>query len=458
MYKFGEGPNALQNWIYEYCSKGYSKCLYCYWLNKYQKIDKKDIYNRIIDKYFCAKYPNSIPEDIIEIPYPEEIWNQDFTTFELDYSNHSLCEYYKEYRFDFLDVLKKEYNKSGDEYKTDIPDWLPKTTSKISSQIKDLINERNKEYNYKLKSTIFGIAVGDALGFPYQFKNRRILKEHLATTMEASRRHEAGTYSDDTSMTLCLLASLRENNWGLSRKDIASKFVDWIDKGYMSCEGYAIDIGRTTRKALLRIYNDAPEDLWGSLSINECGNGSLMRTSPLIFYYRKHCITDPYEVCKSVSSITHAHDICSFACYIYVLYGLKLLDNPHNEDKQLIFKSIYKEIIEKVNELDSTVKEAYWRFLNYNKFISLEEYEIESSGYVVDSLEAALWCFLTTNNYKDCILKAVNLGGDTDTIAAIAGGLAGLYYGYDNIPEEWIDVLKNKEVIYSLCKNANIIE
>ena len=117
-----------------------------------------------------------------------------------------------------------------------------------------------------------------------------------------------------------------------------------------------------------------------------------------------------------------------------------------------------KEIIEKANELDSTVKEAYWRFLNYNKFISLEEYEIESSGYVVDSLEAALWCFLTTNNYKDCILKAVNLGEDTDTIAAIAGGLAGLYYGYDNIPEEWIDVLKNKEVIYSLCKNANIIK
>ena len=141
MYKFGEGPNALQNWIYEYCSKGYSKCLYCYWLNKYQKIDKKDIYNRIVDKYFCAKYPNGIPENILEISYPENIKNK------LDYSNHSLCEYYKEYRFDFLNVLKKEYNKSGDEYKTDIPDWLPKTTSKISSQIKDLINEQNKEYN-----------------------------------------------------------------------------------------------------------------------------------------------------------------------------------------------------------------------------------------------------------------------------------------------------------------------
>ena len=210
-----------------------------------------------------------------------------------------------------------------------------------------------------MKSAILGTAVGDALGFPCQFKNRKILKEHPSTTIISSKNHETGTYSDDTSITLCLLASMVENNWELNRKDIANKFIAWLKDGYMSCEGYAIDIGRTTRKASLRIYNSAPGDLWCSQRINECVNGSLMRTTPLIFYCKKHGISDPYEVCKQVSSITHAHDICSFACYVYVLYALKLLDNPHNESKLSIFKSIYKEITNKAESLNPSVKEVY---------------------------------------------------------------------------------------------------
>lgn len=154
------------------------------------------------------------------------------------------------------------------------------------------------------------------------------------------------------------------------------------------------------------------------------GNGSLMRILPLAFIPN---ISD--DEIKEVSAITHAHDISKEACVIYVriaqglIKGIKLSEIiPKLVDNE----SIYKRLI----IMDSILED-----------------EIKSTGYVVDTLEASIWCILHTDNYKDCVLKAVNLGGDTDTIAAIAGGLAGIIYGYSNIPVEWVNNLQAKNII-----------
>ena len=118
IYKFGEGPDILQKWIYEYNRYGYSKCLYCYWLKKLEKIDKKDIYDTENKKFFCHYYPNGIPDNILDTCYPEYM-NDGIS---LDYSNHSLCEYYKEYRFDFLQTLRKDHEKYGDNINENLPE------------------------------------------------------------------------------------------------------------------------------------------------------------------------------------------------------------------------------------------------------------------------------------------------------------------------------------------------
>ena len=160
------------------------------------------------------------------------------------------------------------------------------------------------------------------------------------------------------------------------------------------------------------------------------GNGSLMRILPLAF-------TDCDDIMiDAVSSLTHAHEISKIACRIYVHTARKLLKG---EELETI--------------LDAMAHEPLFERLPLLK--TLERNEIKSTGYVVDTLEAALWCILHSNSYRECILLAVNLGEDTDTVAAVAGGLAGIIYGVDGengIPEDWIIKIERKEWITELCK------
>ena len=162
----------------------------------------------------------------------------------------------------------------------------------------------------------------------------------------------------------------------------------------------------------------------GEHDIYSNGNGSLMRILPLAF-------TDAnFNDVDNVSSITHAHAISKEACRIYVTIARKLLE-----------KQDLKSILE-----DLTVSDDYQRIKNLDK---VKEDRIQSSGYVVHTLEASLWCLLNTDSYRDAVIKAVNLGDDTDTTGAVTGGLAGIIYGFDAIPKEWIDILQNKELIDS---------
>ena len=303
----------------------------------------------------------------------------------------------------------------------------------------------------KLLSMIMGVALGDALGLPAQFYERKVLDKYPITKMEAGEEGASGTYSDDTAMTLCTLASLVENNWKLNLHDIMARFINWYGHGYMAVKNITIDVGIATRKAIQRAYDGVPLDQCGGFGKWDCGNGSLMRISPLIFYFYKNSEADILKTTGEVSALTHAHDRCKMCCYIYVKLGLVLLNNA-NADKKELFKTAMKELVPELHKKFSASDVMLLnRLYDIDTFVKTNRDDIKSSGYVIDTLEASLWCFLTTNNFKDCILTAVNLGDDADTVAAIAGALAGLYYGYEAIPNEWIEQLLGKENIYKLC-------
>ena len=162
-----------------------------------------------------------------------------------------------------------------------------------------------------------------------------------------------------------------------------------------------------------------------------------------------------------VSCLTHAHPRSQIGCGFYTRFLASILQNKGQnslldimkESAKCTFKHYEQGIYPKV--MTEELK-AYERLHEIESFAGLSEDNIHSTGYVVHTLEAAIWCFITTNNYKDCVLKAVNLGGDTDTIGAVAGGLAGCYYGYENIPKDWLAVIKKREWIEELCNKMQM--
>mgnify|MGYP003375785737 FL=1 len=213
-------------------------------------------------------------------------------------------------------------------------------------------------------------------------------------------------------------------------------------------------MGKTTREALGRYAGGtAPLDC-GAVSEWENGNGLLMRILPLALYlYRLYAPApmnwdDVLPVIHNVSKLTHAHPISLIACGLYCCIAYQLLSGA------ALNEGIWEGITCMKTRYSRYPEYAAWldRFsrVDADILLSLTEDAIESDGYVLHTLEAVLWCLLHTNSYRDCVLKAVNLGSDTDTVAAIAGGLAGIFYGEDAIPREWLDVLVKLEAIRAL--------
>ena len=309
-------------------------------------------------------------------------------------------------------------------------------------------------FKINLWCAICGVAIGDALGVPAEFKSRKTLAQNPVTDMIEGYRPK-GTYSDDTAMTLCTLASLQENNWNLNPYDIMGRFLRWVDEGYMAVDGDVFDVGVTTRRAIARFKNKIPLEKCGSTNFYECGNGSLMRIMPIVFYLQKHPEADVYETVKLISSLTHAHDVCIVGCYIYVRLCLAILNNKTLAGKRKLFVRELSKIKDEIScRVDKKWVDLYARIFDFKNFRKLKAKDIKSDGYIVSSLEAALWCFLTTKDYRTCVLKAINLGSDSDTTAAIAGGIAGLYHGpLGDVPlceNEWYMALRNREVIDEL--------
>jgi ADP-ribosylglycohydrolase len=253
-----------------------------------------------------------------------------------------------------------------------------------------------------------------------------------------------GTWSDDTSLALCLADSLSR---GFAPDDIARNFVKWYDDGAFTARGEVFDIGISTAKAINRLKAGVAPEKAGCTGVGENGNGSLMRIAPLVFYLAGKPEAERFSITRAVSSITHAHAWSVAACYIYLEYLLKL---PGGTDKAAAYAKLQNRFRDGSTFITDDTLDKFAQLLR-NDIRALSESAIRSGGFVIDTLEAAFWCFLTTDSYRDAVLKAVNLGEDTDTTAAVTGALAGLAYGLDAIPAEWLETLAASEDIRRLA-------
>ncbi|WP_371878201.1 ADP-ribosylglycohydrolase family protein [Flavobacterium sp. DG2-3] len=302
----------------------------------------------------------------------------------------------------------------------------------------------------KIQSGLLGVAIGDALGVPVEFKSRAYLKENPVTEMFGFGTHHQplGTWSDDSSLAFCLAESLSK---GFDLNDIAKNFVRWYNADLWTPHGKVFDIGIATTHAILNISKGHQPDLCGGFSEQDNGNGSLMRILPLVFYLQNEKDVEViYQKVKAVSSITHAHFRSVFACFIYVIYCLEILKEKDKFDAYKGMQNVLSNFLEnksfnpqEIQLFDKVLKTDISKY---------DESEIQSSGYVLHSLEASIWCFLNSDSYEETVLKAVNLGEDTDTTGAIAGGLAGVYYGIDGIPKKWIENLVRVDDIKDLAE------
>lgn len=298
-----------------------------------------------------------------------------------------------------------------------------------------------------VKGAIFGLAVADALGVPVEFESREKLRENPVDKMLGFGSHDVpkGTWSDDTSMALCTLNSIAQKG-KIDLEDNILEFSKWAEDGYMTPHGEMFDIGRTTLTSLRNYWECKDVYTCGGKSEYDNGNGSLMRIIPVSLFNhlknlsQKESIQNVHEV----SALTHAHERALIACGIYDFLVRELIKCPN---KEFINSALKK--AEKYYKDYNGIK--HYKRIFDEKFIDTDISLINSSGYVVDTLEAAIWSLLNTDSYKECVLKAVNLGEDTDTIGAVAGGLAGILYGYNSIPKEWINTLVKNDMISNLC-------
>jgi len=307
----------------------------------------------------------------------------------------------------------------------------------------------------KIKAVMLGHAVGDALGVPAEFCEREELDEDPVTDMigYGTYPYPAGCWSDDTSMSLAALDSLASGKLDLD--DIMVKLGEWYYDDEYTPTGEMFDVGNTCSCAIENYFtHHKTVDECGLDSERSNGNGSLMRIHPFVLFGQSKLLMKSEEgywlwmgLIKKASALTHAHARSVMGCYIYG-YCLSFLL------KEATRESLIAGIKFAGEDLDYLPEFEHYKRIFRDDFDKLERNEIRSSGYVVDTLEAALWCVLTTESYKDCVLKAVNLGDDTDTVAAIAGGLAGALYGYDAIPKEWLDTLKRRDYIEEMCAKA----
>ena len=306
---------------------------------------------------------------------------------------------------------------------------------------------------------IMGVVVGDALGCPVQFESREEVARHPVTGMRGYGTFNLpeGSWTDDSSLTIALLESIRRAG-KIDLDDIMGNFMKWLYDGEFTPYGESYDIGRGTMQAINRYKKNRKAKKCGGDEEWNNGNGSLMRIMPACLYCSvmessgMYSDRDAIDVIHSVGGLTHAHIRSNIACGLYFFMA-----------KYILFRegSLQERIQEGLTQgfafyesylADKENLHYYDRLKDLEAFKSLPADKIKSTGYVVDALEAAVWSLITTDSFDQALLKAVNLGDDTDTVGAIAGGLAGLYYGYDSIPEDWLSAIKRREWIEEMCE------
>jgi len=313
-------------------------------------------------------------------------------------------------------------------------------------------NHYLKESNL-VEDALLGFAVGDAFGVPVESLDRCDIRSLNLNEMVGSGAHNVpkGAWSDDTSMIISSMDSIINNN-GINYEDIMNNFIKWLDNGEFTSIDKTFGVGSTVLKSLTNYKNT--KDVLNSGCKDEIynGNGSLMRILPFSLFCIINGLDDEEtkEIINTASSLTHAHDISKMGCYIYTEF-LRCIINTKDKYKA------YEYILTKdYTSYGVHANDVYSRLLNED-FLDLEDDEIKSTGYVVDTLEAVLFSILNTRSYRNSILTAVNLGGDTDTIAALTGSISGILYSSKTIPNEWFNCLLKKEYLINLANKFNDI-
>ncbi len=296
---------------------------------------------------------------------------------------------------------------------------------------------------------LWGAVVGDALGVPVEFQTRDEVQANPVRDMRGGGTYgqPRGTWSDDSSLLLCTVEGLID---GFDMGRLAKLFRSWLDSGHWTPWGEAFDVGVTTSQAIARLSRGIDPEQAGIDNENSNGNGSLMRILPVALRFGSYSAPEMVSYAHRASSLTHRHRRSQIACGIYSLLARSLMSGlgPANA-----YENAIRESHANYHETpDSSELTKFERVLS-GRIGQLPESAIESSGYVLHTLEASIWSLLTTNSFREATLRAVNLGEDTDTTATVTGGLAGICYGVSAIPEEWLDQLARHEEIGELFES-----
>ncbi len=303
--------------------------------------------------------------------------------------------------------------------------------------------------NSQVMAGLLGACVGDALGVPVEFSTRAERKADPVQEMRGfgTWNQPVGTWSDDGAMLLCLADSL---SLGFDLEQIGQTFVRWQTEAHWTALGTVFDIGTTTRQGLQRIQSGVSPTRSGAKDLNSNGNGALMRTLPLAFHYFRHLnFPQLLDEVHQTAAITHAHPRCQMACGIYVSIALALMEGATPIQA---YQQGLQNVRSHYQALPFGPELTHFARIWSGKIHTLPEAAIHSDGYVVSTLEAALWCLINSESYPEAVLQSVNLGGDTDTTATVTGGLAGLYYGVEGIPAEWLKQLARCDDIRRLAQ------
>ena len=308
------------------------------------------------------------------------------------------------------------------------------------------------------KDGVMGVVIGDALGRPVQFESRWDVSTHPITGMRGGGTFNKpiGAWTDDSSLTLALLCSLIQRG-KVDYDAIMGNFMEWLYEGAFTPYGEAYDVGRITRRAIDEYKRHRKPFQCGGTAENTNGNGSLMRILPAALYCCAKELPDKeaIDIIHKVGGLTHAHICCNIGCGLYFFMTRALLSNAGSLKDRLRNGLAEGFAYYEAALSDHEFLEKYDRLRDLDAFAALPERKIYSTGYVVDTLEAALWSLLNEETFGDTLLRAVNLGEDTDTVGAVAGGLAGLYYGSEGIPADWVEAIASREWIDRVCEKAN---
>ena len=306
------------------------------------------------------------------------------------------------------------------------------------------------------KNILLGTVIGDALGLPVQFLDREVIAKNPVTTMVGYGQFDvpAGTWSDNTSLSFCLAESLCN---GYDLNDIINKFTKWMYEDYWTPANETFDINYINYFAIVNLRNNGSPHVAGIDNKRGNRDGSLMRILPLVPYILNMEEENRFRIIKEISSLTYRHSRSILACIALCEFAIQYINLQSVEEAYQAMQQTILQLLKRDMFIEEGIPFERLTGLSYEEFKTIALKDIHSTEYVIDTLEASLWCIFNTTSYKDAVLKAVNLGDDANTVGAITGGLAGIIYGYDTIPSEWLEVLAKKDDIIELANKLDSI-